>query len=431
MTISGETARRLAAARDITAVLVFCVLVFFGARAVFNAPFLQKERLTRREAQGEIAVFFGRIEKLHPRGPSSPTAGGYAAMKSSAAAQAEARLDEFGRIKVRDLAYALYLSAAAFRDGNTRVLWQPPHKWKDPELRFPPFSVTFRHGKFMVENSLDPSLAGAELLDVNGTPFADLIGPALQRISGETAEYRAYLFCRDQAFWWDFSGVFSGDPRITAKLRTPAGKVQAKSMAPITAGEFRRMTWRAPAVRKEIYAQKKVAWLNVPSLDSSRSERRLYDRFFRELGGQGTEDLVLDMRETSGGDIRGADYLLAFVGGRPGGSARKFPGRTILLIGPGSGPAAACFAESFRGLRAGEILGEQTGGTPGHFGAPETFTLPDSGIRFTVSTRRYPGAEAPVRPDLALTAEVLRPCKGDLKTFILDRIAKERARNSK
>ena len=79
MGISPETARRLAAARDISAVLLFCALVFFGGRAFINAPYLQKERLTQREAFADIEQFFKALEK---RAPASPAAAREAARKS-------------------------------------------------------------------------------------------------------------------------------------------------------------------------------------------------------------------------------------------------------------------------------------------------------------------------------------------------------------
>ena len=99
----------------------------------------------------------------------------------------------------------------------------------------------------------------------------------------------------------------------------------------------------------------------------------------------------------------------------------KFSGKTFLLTGPGTGPAAAQFAARFRDLKAGEILGEETGGTPGYFGDPETFTLPASGLKYSVASRRYPHPAAipgGVRPDIALAAASLRPF-GDIKTLLL------------
>ncbi len=430
MALSPKTAKKLAAVRDLTAVLAFVLLVFLGARAVLNAPFFQKERLTSREASEDITEFFATIEKTRPIRPESPAPAAYAAMKAGAEAAAAARMDEFGRITVKDLAYILYRSAASFGDGGTRLLWQPPRKWKDPELKFPPFTVAADKGKFTIAKALNPSLAGAELLEMNGVPFRSLIAPVLERISGETPQHREYLLCRDQAFWWDFSGLFSGSPVIAVKLKSRDGKVFSRKLEAVTSGEFRRLALKPGAPKKMFYTQKKIAWLNVTDLAYSRSGKKNYARFFRELREHATEDLVLDLRDNSGGDPRTADYLLSYLAGNPGdGPADAFTGTTRLLIGPGTASAGAYFAARFGELKAGETLGGVTGGTPGHFCSPEEFKLSNSGIPYTAASGYCPapGADgSAVAPDVPLTEALLRP-HGDVQAFLLYRIAKARA----
>ncbi|OGR63149.1 MAG: hypothetical protein A2X31_13780 [Elusimicrobia bacterium GWB2_63_22] len=430
MTVSPKAAKKLAAVRDLSAVLIFVLLVFFGARAVMNAPFFQKERLTRREASEDISEFFARIEKTRPARPEGPAPAGYAAMRAEAEAAAAASLDEFGRIPVKDLAYILYRYGASFGDGATRLLWQPPRKWKDPELKFPPFTVAAVKGKFTIGKALNPSLAGAELLEVNGVPFPRLISPVLERVSGETQRRREFLFCRDQAFWWDFSRLFAGAPALEVKVKSPGGKPYTRKLDAVTAGEFRRLAARPAAPERMLYAQKKIAWLNVTDLAYSRSGRKGYARFFRELKEHGIEDLVLDLRDSSGGDPRAADLLLSYLAGTPGnGPDDAFAGTARLLTGPGTDSAGAYFAARFRELKAGETLGAATGGMPGHFCSPKEFKLSNSGIPYAAASRycAAPGADgSPVAPDVALTEALLRP-HGDVQAFLLDRIAKARA----
>jgi len=427
VTFTGETAKKLAAARDITAVLVFAVLVVWGGRALLDAPFLQKERLSGREAAEDISGFFDRVEKERP---AAPAPGQYAALKAAALLQAEAKLDEFKRITVRDLAYILYRSAAAFGDADTRLLWRLPRKWKDPELKFPPFGAAYSRGRFTIDCASDPSLAGSELIELNGVPFEEFISPVLERVSGETPQLRAGLFCRDQFFWWNFSGLLSGAPSLTVKLKRPDGRLYSRKMGTVTAGEFRRFSDRPGKLKKNIYGHTKIGWLSVSGLPYSRAERKVWDRFFRDLRGQGTEDLVLDLRQAGSGDPRTADYILTYLpAALPEKREAAFSGRLKVLIGPGSGSAAAYFAARLRELKAGELLGEETGGTPDHLGAPEEFELPNSGIKFSVSTRLYSGHGAgPVEPDLPVTGELLRPYKGDVTPFVLDLIGRQRGR---
>jgi hypothetical protein len=427
--ISPGTSRKLAAARDIAAVLAFCAFVFLGARAVLNSPYLQKERLTSREADSDIAMFFAKADKTHPAPNAGLTGEEYAALKTSVIAQAESAGDELGRIKVRDLAYILYRAAAAFRDPGTTLHWRPPRKWKDPERRFPPFRVDYQRGKFIVTGTLDPALAGAEITGLDGVPFREFIKPALERISGETRRYREHVFCRDQAFWWDISGLLAGKPRITAGYITPGGKASSRALDTVTAGGFRRFAAVAQQPRSMTYSERKISWLNVGEMPGTRSGRKTWDRFFSGLRKKGMQHLVLDMRETSSGDIRMADHILSHLSANSGKADPEYKGKTTILIGPGTAGAGAAFAARFRELGAGEILGEETGGFTGHFSAPKEFRLPASGISFSVSSRLYPGlpdAGGGVLPDVTFTEELLRAHKDSINAFVLDRLAGER-----
>ena len=405
-------ARKLAAARDLAAVLAFLALAFLGGRALLDSPQLQKERVSRDEAERDIARFFAVLEK------ERPGAADYAVLKASASAAVASRLDEFSRVPVRDLAWVLAGGAAALRDSGTAVLWRPPHRWKDPEQKYPPFSVALRYGRFVVDSALDPGLAGAEVLTVNGAPFRDFLAPALARVSGETAPYREYLFCRDQAAWWDFSSLFAGLPAPEVRFKARDGRVFTRRAAPITGWEFRRLAWRPDPPGEQLYSQRKVAWLNAGGLSGSRRGRAAWDKFFGGLEPLGMRHAVLDLRASPLGDGADAAYPLELL------AKGTLHGRLTLLTGPGSGPGAAAFAAGFRALGAGRIAGEPTGGTQGHYGRPEKFRLGGSGIRFSVSTEYFPGPPAPVAPDLLLTEDLLRPWKGDERAFVLETLLK-------
>lgn len=415
--MTERTARRLAAARDILAVLAFCAAVGFGWRAFVNAPFLQKERVTRREAAADIEAFFAQVRATHPK--PAVTGEQFELLKSSALARADAGLDEFQRVKVRDLALILYRSAAAFADSGTAVLWRPHRKYRDPELKFPPFSLEYRGGKLLIWRAADPALVGAEPLEVNGAGFAGYIAPALELVSAETPRLRAWLFCRDQAFWWDFAALVPADKPVALKARAPSGKILSRTLAPIPAAEFRRLAARHTPLPRMIYSQSRLAWLRVEDLAATRAARRDWDKFFDEAGAKGASTLVLDLSEAAGGDAAGENYLSGYFGGWLKGPMRPFEGRIYLVTGPGTGPAATRLAARFRALKAGRILGAETGGTAAWCGAPREFSLPGSGLRYSVSSACWPDTPAgTVTPDIALTPEELRP-HGDIKAYIL------------
>lgn len=407
------------------ALLLFCLFAAGLWRALADSPFLQKERVTAGEAAADIDEFFRRVEKTHPGPGITPAA--YAGLKARAHAEASAGLDEFGRLPVRDLARSLYRAAAGVGDGATRVLWLPPRRWKDPDPRFPPFALDCVGGRFMIKTSDLPGLAGTELLEVNGRPARDFLAPALELVSAETPAQRDYLFCSDQDAWLDISGLFAGGGRFRIRAKTRTGSIALREVSAATAGEFRRLALANPGGGSAFYPQKAEAVVRPGTMEFSWRARKDFRAVLGKLNSQGTKFLVLDLRDCPGGDRRMAEYMFSLLGGSRGESG--FPGRTALLTGPGSGPAAAWLAARFRETGRGEVLGEETGGTAGHYGSPRTFKLGASGIRFSVSARYFapPGAaHGPVLPDLELTPTRLAAARGDAALFALERLAQGR-----
>jgi hypothetical protein len=414
--VSPENARRVA---------VFLALVFFGGRAVINSPALQKERLTRRETQEDIAEFFARVEKVHPNHLAYLSADEYAVLKATTTARAEAGMDELGRISVRDLATILYRSAAALGDGHTRLHWRPQRKWNDPERRYPPFTLDYRRGEFVIDRAENPGLTGCALLEMNGKPFKTFIAPATDLISGETPQFRANGFCLDQYLWWDLTGLLAGAQEIQIKVKNPAGKLIVSKVRTATGSEFRRLPQPNKDAWRVIYKKKSVAWVSFSQMTYSRAQRKAWDGLFKELKGSGIKALVIDVSRNGGGNSQIGDYVLSGL--------TKFEGKTYLIIGPGTFSSAILFTSAFRHLKAGEIIGEESGGTADHYGWPETYKLSNSGIEYAVSTRHYtspdplPGdGTRGIMPDVPVTESALRPYGGNLRNFVLALIEKER-----
>lgn len=431
--MTPETARRLAAARDIAAVLLFCAAVYLGGSAVLNSPYLQKERLTRREAVADIGAFFNKIDKAHPLPRAGLPPERWDGLRLTAHEEAGLRLDEFERLTVRDLAYVLYKAGAGLGDANTRPLWRPARRRKDTELKYPPFTVDYRLGKFVIDAAADGELPGAELAAIDEVPFETFIAPLLERVSAADARYRRAAFCAEQGFWWDISGLLEGKQTVRLRFRTPDGKVRRKEAPLVSAWEFRRLAGSQDQARPKLLVSRGVAWVDLPGADYNRAWRKACDAVFAQLRRQRVSALVLDLRRNAGTDPRAASYLLAYLAAGAGSPARGqdeiFKGRTKLLIGPGTANAAALLAARLRALGAAELLGEESGGPRDAYHPPETFTLPHSRIKVAVSSRA-PEPAALAVPDIILTPALLRP-HGDARAFLLERLAREKERGAR
>lgn len=435
MNLAPETARRLAAARDMAAVLAFCAAVWLGGRAVINSPYLQKERLTRREAAADIDAFFHKIDKAHPLRRAGLAPERWDGLRRAAQEEAGRRLDEFGRITVRDLAYILYKAGAGLGDANTRPLWRPPRRWKDPELKYPPFSVDYRLGKFIIDSAADGELAGAEVTAIDGAPFETFVAPLLERVSAGDERYRRAAYCAEQGFWWDLSGLLAGKQAVRLRLRTPDGRTLEKEAPLISAWEFRRLAGTQESARPKLVVSRGVAWVDLPGGGFDRAWRKACDAVFSQLRRQRVKALALDLRRNAATDQRAASYLLAYLAAGTGSPARGqdelFAGRVKLLIGPGTANAGALLAARLRALGAAELLGEESGGPADTYRPPETFILPHSGMKVSVSSRRPPEPAALAVPDVILTPALLRPHKGDARAFLLERLAREKERGAR
>jgi hypothetical protein len=411
-------------------VLLFCAAVWLGGRAVLDSPYLQKERLTRREAAADIDAFFVKIDKVHPQPRAGLATERWDGLRRTAQAEAVLRLDEFERITVRDLAYILYKAGAGLGDANTRPLWRPRRKWKDPEIKYPPFTVDYRLGKFVLDAAADGELPGTELTAIDGAPFETFIAPLLERISAADARYRRAAFCADQGFWWDISGLLEGKQAVRLNFRLPGGKVRVKEAPLVSAWEFRRLAGTPEHARPKLLVSRGVAWVDLPTATYNRSWRKACDAVFAGLRRQRVSALVLDLRRNAGTDARAASYLLSYLAAGAGAPARDpdeiYSGLTKLLIGPGTANAASLLAARLRALGAAELLGEESGGPQDAYRPPETFELPHSGMSFSVSSRKPAEPAALAVPDIILTPALLRPHKGDARAFVLERAAAER-----
>lgn len=447
-------------------------------RSEYN-PFRTKN-LTLKEAVQDTEELFASFERVHPDVSANIGKAEYEKLKLWTSEEVAIKAAG-GKISVKDFAYILYYSAAALRDGHTRIGWQyRPDRQKGEKL-FPPFIVDSRNGKFLID-SLAHGLAGQEITSLNGTDFKAFIKPILDRIPAETAVYKGRGFTRNQAFWWDFSRLLEGTGELRLALRGSDGKKTEKTVVPITLNEFNSLGHmtpsyaRGPNVSLRLYEKEKTAWLDYRSFIASKEEEAVLDKIFREIKASGFKDLVIDIRGNGGGSTNIGEFIFAYLTDKefrqvsrmvlrlspesmrmhpyykkcrdrmgqnldipssPWKAAKKpeafFEGKVRLLIGNDTFSSATKFAVTFRDYKMGEIIGHETGGVSTCFGEALPMRLKNSGIRYSVSDKQFfspkprPGDDRHgVLPDVELTDALLRLYRGDVRRFVLDRIVRAR-----
>ncbi len=434
------------------------------------------ERVSRSAALRDVDDFFSTLERVHPDVEINIGHDAYVKMKRQTIAEVNNKSSANGSMTVRDLAYVLSYSAAAIGDGHTRINYRYDIDTTDAKKRFLPFAVASNDGRFVISRDPGGQFGGAEIIAINGTPFKEFLRPVLEHISGETLKFRAYQFARDQSFWSDFSGLFSGLGSFNAALRLKDGAIKkvgfntadAAGTVSVCSGT------QGGGVSLDVYHKAGVGWISYASFDNSEQQKQEISGIFKRLRTEGIRDLVLDLRGNLGGDSSMGDlifsyisrekvtqlngkikiskellrafprlkYLKAHLGEVVNTDSDKgaspvpedfFSGRVYLVVDNGSYSSASAFAAAFRDHKIGKILGYETGEPPIAFGNALKFSLPHSGIRYTVSACRYfprkplPGDDKHgIIPDIVLNDTLLRPYGGRVKDLVVDSIVKRR-----
>ena len=412
------------------------------AEGFYDGNFVQRsDRLSVDGATSDAREFFSILEKNRPHLYAKVTAQQYRLMKERTLRELTEKADASGSIRVEDLAYSLYYAAAFLKDAHTSVHWQPVLTPANTlRKRFPPFWIESENGRFFVTSARDQSLPGAELLAISGAPMQDFLKPALERISAETATYRAASLVANQLFWYCFADLFH-DNAYRVKVRDANGAIEERTVETVGFAEFRYLAphWnRHEGTFVEFLDDGRTARLVCTSLiytgDRDKTNQ-VFDGIFDQIRQHKSTDIILDIRGNGGGDSRMGDYILRFLrAGQSDPPSQFFQGKSYLLVDHYVFSSAVILADEFRDFKVGTIVGYETGGVPTHFGYPRNFSLPNSGIGFGVSRTWFkapkprPGDDVHgVLPDVPVSRDVLAPYRGEADPVLAFTLAYIRA----
>ncbi|MFY9822767.1 MAG: S41 family peptidase [Thermoanaerobaculia bacterium] len=282
--------------------------------------------------------------------------------------------------------------------------------------------VTRVDSKALEENGLT---AGLEILKIDGMPVHEYVTknrlPYLASNSPQHVLVKAYSY-----------GLLAG-PRerpVAVELRSKDGRVTEKSLA---RGAYPDAT-SLPVLTYQKLAGN-LAYIAINTFNSEDAQKE-FERLLPEI--RGSEGLILDVRQNDGGSgviaynlighltdkefatppWKSREYVSTLrVWGEAGGWYESKPATwagkpndfyakpVVMLIGPRSLSATDVFAETFRRLKRGKLIGEPTGGSTGD---PLAFALPGGGSgRVATSTDAGEGLIGKgVQPDVLVPRTV-------------------------
>ncbi len=288
-----------------------------------------------------------------------------------------------------------------------------------------PFQVRLvKDQLFAFSSPADPEIApGAEILSIDGRATADILALLRQRmpVEGKNPSFGDWLCDRFFAQLYrlyiddarEFAVVYSslGDPvpRLVflpaideATLNPPAG-------GPASTGP-NHFTFASD------HAVLKIESFNFYADDERRRFQSFVRDFFGEARKRGIANLILDLRDNTGGDPYCAATLFAHLIDRPAPyfsadspfypdlkqpqkpAPDHFSGRLFILINGGCFSSTGHLCALLKYNRCGVFIGGETGGSYACTDASDTTTLAHSKIRFRHSTLAFKAAVSGLTP---------------------------------
>ncbi len=305
-----------------------------------------------------------------------------------------------------------------------------------------PLEVAFEDGKSLVRKNFssdDKIPVGGEIRRINGQSMPKILAAIYPHISAERlylkqAKIEMYSFPR---FYWQ---VFGQQDEFSVDIRSNGNtKTFHISAVPVIDGyEARRNEILNTTLDLTFYES--AAYLNPGSFGGDlESYQHFLDSAFAKINERGSQQLIIDLRNNSGGDDAFSDYLVSYIADQPfqwnsgftlktsaflkdhvrqhkdttnayfrsildhedgdiyeyefddyqpQPAVRRFHGKVYVLVNRQSHSQAAVTAAQIRDYGLGTIVGEETGDYPSLYASNFQFNLPKTGILVHASKGR-------------------------------------------
>ncbi|HLQ36399.1 MAG TPA: S41 family peptidase [Planctomycetota bacterium] len=424
---------------------------------------------------GINGVFHGPTEWLVADGNSTLASGSFGASRSLAKEQQRADL-EFLRVTIAevhpataaaipaDLTAALAKATAALAVPHTRAeLWQllqpvllslhdahsslaPPQS--GTALALP---LVWLADGLHVRADRGELRAGDKVLAIGGKDEAALLAALSAVVAAENAHW---LKAHGESLLSDLGvlqalGLASAAP---VRVRIDRDGATSEVAVPLAGREPPRHAERW--VRFDLDPAHDLAVFTLDSCVVDQTYRDTLDELFTAVAEKGIGRIAVDLRQNGGGNSQVLDEFLRYVdvdgylsfGGEvrmsaavkaqrgasaafagSSASARRrnvrrstpppFHGQLSVLVGKHTFSSGNWFAVVVQDNKLGKVVGEPTGNAPSSFGDILSFTLPQSGLSFTLSYKKWLRPDPRRDPADTLTPDVLVPVtRQDLRT---------------
>jgi hypothetical protein len=319
--------------------------------------------------------------------------------------------------------------AAMVGDGHTRINIPPAL------LSFYPLGLRNFGNQIRVIRTAAgaDSALGMRLVSIDDTPVAEALSrvdrlQAQDELPGlREAQAPGYL---TNATLLHGVGVVRDERRARVTFQDDGGAPLTLTLAPVTLPPA-DVVWHLTSPEVPLYRRNRTEALAFTWLEESRT---VYCNFrnYQDLGDRAAklfafvdqhpvDRLVIDMRQNGGGDFyEGRSHLVNPIRKRP---AIDRAGHLFVIVGPITFSAALANAIDFRNQTHAMLVGEPIGEKPNSWSENDEFTLPNSRLKVSYSTKFYefaPGQQV-ITPDRVIvpTWEEFRAGRDPVLEWIL------------
>jgi hypothetical protein len=434
-----------------------------GSYIKSNGQWAIRPPLDLDDAFEDTDFFFRTVEQVHPNHLANISGADYKALKQWCRVAFEGENQRKGRISKASLALTIAEAAAAFGDGHTSLWLDSDLIESERSILMPPFRLRWQAGQILIRDTTEgfEHIKGARLLEINGVDIEEFLQPMLAKISGEREAHRISRFLSKQQIYWALLQPVREqhmEVTLTRGLTEPETLVINLIDLPLYRKTFKAGADLRPASTHCFYHNDRTCYWQYNNFIYTKAGRKAIDAVFSEIRDRGSQNLIVDLRFNGGGNSRAGDYILNYITSkryrmywgsdvkiskqvyekgllrvlarllrgrifryrnrlrRPRDMGFRFGGSVYALIGPATFSSASDFAAVLEDFAISTLVGEETGGLRECFGDSPSFVLPNSGLRFSVSHKRFfpprPRLDDDKQgtvPDIAVNGELLAP----------------------
>jgi hypothetical protein len=278
------------------------------------------QQLSVQSMRDDLFILWSAIKEMHP------AYGIYTPADSLQQVYNETLASINGPLSEMDFMSRVYPLLSRLRCGHTQLKHSPGYKGiREPRL---PFEVLVRQHRAWITTHTTRALnTGDELLTLNGVPVATIIGHGADLYAGDgyNETFKELFLSEYDGFEDGCNHYYHWQPPYQVSLRTKQGQVKNLQLDTVvvpglTAPEAPADTgWiTAPGtdyLQLRFLKNKPTAWFQASTYQYN--DTVIYKTVFKQIHEKGIQNLVLDLRHNTGGDLRIAAKLMSYLANAP------------------------------------------------------------------------------------------------------------------